>query len=149
MAQGEYCIFMNSGDHFFSSQSLENAAKMLNGSDYYVGETIIIDCKLASLCLPPQNMSFRFIRDKVLQHQSTFTRTQLLKEHPYNENLKSYQIGHTFWKTGIQKCSYQAINSIVAVYYTDGISFTNGDLLKRKEKRCSPSYLEAPASCLT
>ncbi len=88
MAQGEYCIFMNSGDHFFSSQSLENAAKMLNGSDYYVGETIIIDCKLASLCLPPQNMSFRFIRDKVLQHQSTFTRTQLLKEHPYNENLK-------------------------------------------------------------
>ena len=31
MAQGEYCIFMNSVDHFFSSQSLENAAKMLNG----------------------------------------------------------------------------------------------------------------------
>ena len=103
MAQGEYCIFMNSGDHFFSSQSLENAAKMLNGSDYYVGETIIIDCKLASLCLPPQNMSFRFIRDKVLQHQSTFTRTQLLKEHPYNENLKIVSERAHSRKTGISK----------------------------------------------
>lgn len=125
MAQGEYCIFMNSGDHFFSSQSLENAAKMLNGSDYYVGETIIIDSKLASLCLPPQNMSFRFIRDKVLQHQSTFTRTQLLKEHPYNENLKIVSDwAHFLENWYFKKCSYQAINTIVAVYYTDGISFT-------------------------
>ena len=135
MAQGEYCIFMNSGDHFFSSQSLENAAKMLNGSDYYVGETIIIDCKLASLCLPPQNMSFRFIRDKVLQHQSTFTRTQLLKEHPYNENLKIVSDwAHFLENWYFKKCSYQAINTIVAVYYTDGISFTNGDLLKKERK---------------
>ena len=33
MAQGEYCIFMNSGDHFFSSQSLE--LRLLRGRNHY------------------------------------------------------------------------------------------------------------------
>ena len=31
MAQGEYCIFMNSGDHFFSSQSLESWRRLQHG----------------------------------------------------------------------------------------------------------------------
>ena len=82
MAQGKYCIFMNSGNNFFSSQSLENAAKMLDGSDYYSGRNHYHRLNWLRSPLPPQNMSFQFIRDKVLQHQSTFTRTQLLKEHP-------------------------------------------------------------------
>ena len=38
MAHGEYCIFMNSGDHFFSTYSLENAYKELDGTGYCVGQ---------------------------------------------------------------------------------------------------------------
>lgn len=87
-AHGEYCIFMNSGDHFFSSVALEQAALELDGTDFCVGKTIVIDERLAYLCTPPQKLSFNFIKDKALIHQSIFIKTQLLQEHPYNEKLK-------------------------------------------------------------
>lgn len=41
MATGKYCIFMNSGDHFFSATTLEDAAPQLDGTDYCVGRTIV------------------------------------------------------------------------------------------------------------
>ena len=59
----------------------------------------------------------------------------MLKEYPYNENLKIVSDwAHFLENWYFKKCSYQAINTIVAVYYTDGISFTNGDLLKKERK---------------
>lgn len=64
-AHGEYCIFMNSGDHFFSSVALEQAALELDGTDFCVGKTIVIDERLAYLCTPPQKLSFNFIKPQI------------------------------------------------------------------------------------
>ena len=133
MATGEYCLFMNSGDHFFSSLALEDAVTEMKNEDYFVGRTIVVESDFASLVIPPQTMSFRFIRDKVLQHQSTFIKTQLLKEHPYDENLKiAADWAHFLENWYFNKCSYRAGSTIISVYYADGISFQNSKLLKEE-----------------
>ena len=71
MATGEYCIFMNSGDHFLSAMVLEKAAPELDGTDYCVGRTIVMDEQYASLRMPPKSPTLRFLSDNALQHQST------------------------------------------------------------------------------
>lgn len=129
MASGEYCIFMNSGDHFFSPRSLEDAAAELGGTDYCTGQTVIVDDYYVYLCQPPQQMSSYFIKGTSLQHQSTFIRTSLLREHPYDESLKIVSDwAHFFelWTKG--ECSYKAITPIVATFYLDGISSARLDL---------------------
>ena len=134
-AHGEYCIFMNSGDHFFATQSLEKAAAELDGTDYCTGKTIIMEEENLFLCTPPQTMTFRFAKDRVLQHQSTFIKTQLLKDQPYDENLRIVSDwAHFFESWCLKKCSYKALNTIVSVYYTDGLSSVNKQLLKEERK---------------
>lgn len=133
MASGEYCIFMNSGDHFFSSRSLEDAAAELDGTDYCTGQTVVVDDDYVSLCLPPQQMSSYFIKGTSLQHQSSFIKTSLLREHPYDETLKIVADWAHFlewWTKG--ECSYKALTTIVATYYLDGYSAQNVDLLNKE-----------------
>lgn len=134
-AHGEYCIFMNSGDHFFNSQSLEFAATELDGTDYCTGKTIIMEKTNLFLCTPPQTMTFRFAKNRVLQHQSTFIKTQLLKDRPYDENLRIVSDwAHFFESWCFKNCSYKAISPIISVYYTDGISSINTKLLKKERQ---------------
>ena len=51
MATGEYCLFMNSGDHFFSSLALEDAVTEMKNEDYFVGRTIVVESDFASLVI--------------------------------------------------------------------------------------------------
>ena len=124
MATGEYCIFMNSGDHFFSATTLEDAAPQLDGTDYCVGRTIVLDEKYASLRMPPKSPTLRYLSDNALQHQSTFIKTKLLKEHPYDESLKiAADWAHFIESWYVRHHSYKPIDTLVAVFYLDGISF--------------------------
>ena len=135
LAHGEYCIFMNSGDHFFSSCALENAIKELNGSDYCVGRTVVVEDDFVSLSTPPQNLTFDFIKENSLQHQSTFIKTSLLKQYPYDENLKIIADWEQFFENWyFRKCSYKAINTIISAYYMDGVSSINVELTKQERE---------------
>lgn len=135
MAHGEYCIFMNSGDHFLSTYSLENACKELDGTDYCVGRTAVVNNNSIEFCVPPKRMSLLFIKDTSLQHQSTFIKTSLLKEYPYNEELKIISDwAHFFELWYNQKCTYKGIESIISAYYMDGISSIETKLLNEERK---------------
>lgn len=124
MATGEYCIFMNSGDHFLSAMVLEKAAPELDGTDYCVGRTIVMDEQYASLRMPPKSPTLRFLSDNALQHQSTFIKTKLLKEHPYDESLKIVaDWAHFVENRYVRHHSYKSMDIVVAVFYLDGISF--------------------------
>lgn len=132
-AHGEYCIFMNSGDHFFSSVALEQASLELDGTDFCVGKTIVIDERLAYLCTPPQKLSFNFIKDKALIHQSIFIKTQLLQEHPYNEKLKIVSDWANILESWcFYNSTYKPLSPIISAYYRDGLSSLNEELLSKE-----------------
>lgn len=136
MAHGEYCIFMNSGDHFFSPYSLENAYKELDGTDYCVGRTAVVENNNSMLFMvPPTKMSLLFIKNNFLMHQSTFIKTSLLKEHPYDEELKIISDwSHFFELWHNKKCTYKAMEYIISVFYFDGISFAQRDTINEEKK---------------
>lgn len=129
MAHGEYCIFMNSGDTFFSALSLEEAIPLLNGSDFYTGNTVCIDGEKAYPWLSPETITMELMLNGALSHQATFSRTEILRKHPFNEKYKIVSDWELFFEEWYKNgCKYEAIHPIIAIYYMDGISSINKEL---------------------
>lgn len=135
-AHGEYCIFMNSGDHFFSAHSLAQVAPELDGTDYCIGKILVVDETNVNLVQTPQEMSLRFLVEDSLPHQSIFIKTQLLRDSPYDETYKIVADWNHFFESWYQKKkTYKAIDALVSVYYHDGFSAQNIELLLDERKR--------------
>ncbi len=129
IATGEYCIFMNSGDSFYDNTVLEKVYPHLNGGDFYVGNTIEILDGQERTVYSPLKMTLDAILTGFINHQSTFTKTSLLKERPYNEKYKIVSDWEKLLKEWfLHNKSYTHMDIIISRFPLDGISYTNQDL---------------------
>ena len=134
MAQGEYCIFMNSGDAFFAPDVLDQVIPRLNGGDFYVGQPMLMRDDQMERGHMPDTMTLEFLLEDSINHQCTFTRTAILKESPYNENRRIVADWERFFKEWLFRGrSYHPLDITVAYSFLDGISSTNLET-SRKEK---------------
>ncbi len=128
-ARGDYCLFMNSGDMFFSPVVLEACVPLLKGADFYAGGAIFVKGLKAEIWLPPEKMTASYIMTNSLCHQSLFCKTSVMRERPFNEGRRIVADWEQFiisWYT--HNCSYESIQAIVSTYFMDGISSTNQSL---------------------
>jgi glycosyltransferase involved in cell wall biosynthesis len=124
-AQGEFCLFLNSGDWLIGFDSLENAFDLIKKSDdadIYYGNCLDSEYAFEKM---PYKLS---IDDLYLQiapnHQNTFIKRDLFNKHEfYNENYPTVSDSIFFVKElwGFNtKFSY--INTIISIYSVGGIS---------------------------
>lgn len=142
-ATGEYCLFMNSGDWLYSNDILQTINNELCNIDIISGD---MQYTTGYTKLSPSTISFRFLYTNSLPHQSSFIRTELLKNNPYDEKYKVISDWIFFIKTLIiQEGSYKHVNVIISLFDTSGISETNLSLniKERKKYLCSkfPSWM--------
>lgn len=126
-ATGDYCLFMNSGDCFYSDDVVEAALPLLDGTDIVYGNTHYTDGKIRYSKDEPDLFSFFYV--SCWCHQSTFIKTDLLKKYMYDSTLKIV----ADWKFLLQVvlkdgCTYKAIDLNVSLYDSTGISSTNKEL---------------------
>lgn len=130
-AHGDYCIFMNSGDCFHSSDVLESVTGYQE--DIICGKVYKGNSENASGHDKPIITLIDLMRGS-LPHQGMFIKRELLVKHPYDENYKIM----SDWKFCVEtlifdNCSFRNIDIVVADYDTSGIS-TNSNGLLPKEK---------------
>ncbi len=119
IARGEYCIFMNSGDCFFSDTVLEEVFSKNPSSDYIAGNysdgTVIKKS--------PKELTLRYMYEDAICHQAVFIRTSLLKSSPYDE---SYRIAadwaQMFDALILHDASYSYQDIVIASLQPDGMS---------------------------
>lgn len=141
MAQGEYCIFMNSGDTFYDHEVLEKAAAGLNGNDFYVGNTVTISDVIKHKIYSPIVLTLESLFDGFIYHQSTFTKTTLLKKQPYNENIKISSDWEFFiTQVLLQNKTYGHLDFFVANFFLDGISFNMQELVMQEREEILKKY---------
>jgi len=97
-AHGEFCIFINAGDRFASSDVIShifnNPTDEIKNADIIAGATFFErktgKGAIRSFAYAPKNISFAFFfcLEKCLNHQSTFIRRKWLLKYPYDETLK-------------------------------------------------------------
>ena len=125
-ANGEYLIFMNSGDTFYDETVLDSSLQYLN-DDIVQGIAKNHDMSETPLCLvkiPGKTQLF----SPSLHHQSCFFRRKLFDHSFYDENYKIV----ADWKFYIEQlifsnCTFFRMPVKVAIYEGGGISETNKD----------------------
>lgn len=124
-AQGDYCIFMNSGDSFYDEHVLEKFVAEPRTKDIYTGVAAEHLEKGLYQWNPPYaiDISLKFFYRGALSHQSSFIKTSWLKQHPYDT---SYRIVSD-WKFFLESlivlhASYGPLPFFVSHYMDGGIS---------------------------
>lgn len=109
MAEGDYLIFMNSGDCFYDAHSLEQAARYLDGNVDIVSGIAVSD-KYVMNPVRPQDLSMSFFLKSSMNHQATFIKRELMQKYHYSEKYKIISDTEFFFKAMIlADCSYQDI----------------------------------------
>lgn len=144
MAEGDYCLFLNAGDTLYDETVLEQAAQVLQDDDFYVGKTMEIGEKSISRDVPvPMTIGY-LIRESIF-HQSTFTRRQLLLDHPYSERLSIVSDWALFFERWLYGSSFKILDFYVSNYYLGGFSSKHRDMLEQERyevvKRLIPSRI--------
>lgn len=131
VASGDYCIFMNSGDCFFTNDVVEKVLPLLDGADIVYGNTHYTDGKIRYSKNEPDLFSFFYV--SCWCHQSTFIKTELLKKYLYDDSLRIVADWKFLLQTVIKdNCSYKAINLNISLYDATGISSTNKELYDKE-----------------
>lgn len=136
MAHGQYCLFMNSGDTLYNNDVLQKVIPHLTDGDFYVGHSVLNDNGVTSLRKTPQKMTVKFLLETSIMHQSTFIRTALLKDRPYNERHKIVSDWEYFFYEWIfNNKQYLPLDIVVSVFYLGGISNNNKSLRQNEKER--------------
>lgn len=141
-ASGSYCIFMNSGDCFYSNDVLERVASLEVRDDIFVGDVISsIDGKVIPT-RPTRDISLYHLYSVSIPHQASFIRTSLLKKYPYDESLKITSDWKFFLQTIIiDNCSFRYVDVVVAEYDQSGISTQNPEIMRSEKDEILSSMI--------
>lgn len=124
MANGDYLLFMNSGDTMYCNETVDNIYKATFDEDFVEG--IIAFKNSSKLHYPAKEINlsyYLFVTNNY--HQASLIKRTLLLENPYDE---SYRIAADM-KFNIQNiicnnCSYKSIDVIISTYEGQGVSMT-------------------------
>jgi glycosyltransferase involved in cell wall biosynthesis len=123
-ATGEYLLFLNSGDHFYSNTVLEENHSNFNTFDLIYFNVQNVGYNFSKIVSYPDKLRFSDLFSGILSHQATlFKKTLFDTLGMYDENLKIV----SDWKFMIlaffkHNCSYLKVNEVMSTFYLDGIS---------------------------
>jgi glycosyltransferase involved in cell wall biosynthesis len=138
-ATGEYLLFLNSGDHLFSSTVLLENHEFLKEKDLLYFNIEVVECAQISIKSYPDTLTFHYFTTHSLPHPATFTRATVFNQVGlYDEELKIA----SDWKFSILSickfgCTYAKIDKTMSVFYLDGQSSIpeNVDLIYKERKK--------------
>ncbi|MBR5276657.1 MAG: glycosyltransferase [Bacteroidaceae bacterium] len=128
VATGDYVIFMNSGDYFYSND-IVNCFLFSNPTEDVICGNVYRST--GQIDIPPikENLTFLYFYKYSLPHQACFIKTSVQKQFPYNENLKIVSDWEFFLKILIiNNGTYRKIDKIISYYDCCGISSINHKL---------------------
>ncbi|EGN57688.1 hypothetical protein PRBRB14_19290 [Hallella multisaccharivorax DSM 17128] len=129
VAKGEYCLFLNSADTLFRANVLAEVFSTNPSADIVCG-TI---CRDGIPDEYVENVSFSNFLTHTIAHQAAFIRTSLLRNNPYDENLKLVSDWKFFFQELILNgVSFQRIHLIISNFDNSGASMSNLSLVKQE-----------------
>jgi glycosyltransferase involved in cell wall biosynthesis len=139
-ANGEYLLFLNSGDCFNDGSIIEKFVGSNPVEDIVAGDLIIKhieDSDRLEIKKSPETITLKYLISDYLPHSGTFIKRSLFnKVGLYNENNKIVSDWEFFLKAFlIHNASYRHLPFPVSIFKTDGISCKpeNADLIKNEK----------------
>jgi glycosyltransferase involved in cell wall biosynthesis len=121
-AQGDYCLFLNSGDSLIENDTLRNAFNEIDGkADIYYSNCI---CSDNTITVFPEKLDINYLIKGTINHQNVIIRRKLFIEHGfYNESYIIKSDWEFFLRESwLYKIQYVHINTNIAIYDVNGMS---------------------------
>lgn len=124
IAQGAYLLFLNSGDYFYSDNSLLLLFNSCREEEIVYGNIMVHAESEKYLKTYPAVLSFQYFLQDTLPHPATLIKRALLIESGlYSEDLKIVSDWKFFMNAiCLKSVKYKACDEIITVFCTDGIS---------------------------
>ena len=133
-ANGEYLLFLNSGDCFHNKFVLEHIDSEGLDKDIVAGVSVSEDTGMPMKKMDPDILRQLFFDS--LNHQATFINKTLFKDYQYNENNKIASDWEFFIRAILlDGCTFRYSNIIVSDFDTNGISNQSEFDVVQKEER--------------
>ncbi len=124
-ASGDYCLFLNSGDHLCDIRVMERLMKTTFSADIVACDIYIDGKSPLRITRAIDSVNAFWIYENTFYHQATWIRREVLIKCPYRENFERISDWTFFFEAiVILNCSYQHVPMVISVFYTDGISST-------------------------
>ena len=137
VANGEYLLFLNAGDHYVDNNSLKNAYPFLQGEDIVYFNINVVGENNTYVKKCPKVLTFKYLHENLPAHQATFFKKELFtKMGNYDEHLKIV----ADWKFLIlaickHNATYKYIDDTFSIFYYDGLSSLKENQTKVKAER--------------
>lgn len=141
-ATGDFCLFMNSGDYFFTDESLKSAQKHLSESKIYYFNYHNTLHSHPTILPHEKDLSFAFFLHSNLCHQAIFyPRKTLIEQNLFREHFQII----SDWALNIDlimnnKIAFKHINETLTHY--DGYGLSNQPDCKRKMTEERTAFLQ-------
>ena len=140
-AQGDYLLFLNSGDWLVDKTSLERSFSHQFNADVLYGDCVFHYANHEARCRYPSSLTFEFLYRSSLAHCSSFIKRETLAKEHYNEDYKIVSDLEFWVKVAFAGGSFCHLNEFVSVFDTTGVSSTNHDLDKAERKQMLSQYV--------
>ena len=136
-AHGEFVIFMNSGDSFYSPNVIEEIDRQISDTDILLGNVCdYVSGRIYGGIPAGSEVTFLTLKKEILCHQGTFYRRSIFDSHPYDESLKLI----ADWKVNVQaivfdNCKVKVVDTIIANYDLTGMSSPQSTLHAEERRK--------------
>jgi glycosyltransferase involved in cell wall biosynthesis len=122
-ASGDYINFMNSGDTFAKRTTLTEVTPLLASREYdIIYGNVIVKKVDGNLWVKPAPDHLKVMHHIPFCHQSTFSRTSLLKDMKFDEKYKMSADFKFFKQCFLNKAKFVKIDIPVCIFNSNGIS---------------------------
>lgn len=139
-AKGEWVVFMNAGDRFFSDATLASLVGQIAGCpDVVYGDVQILKNGRPAQVIPSRKVAVP-LRAMPACHQSMMIRTELLRRYPYDPKISIAADFDNLCRIVAGGGIIQRIPHVVSLVSAGGISDTNRDKVYRQYQSISSHY---------
>ncbi len=141
-ATGDYCLFLNSGDYLYNKDVVKEVLPELDGRYDIVYGRINLEDSNGHIISPKERFnhvvnSIKMISEnESVPHQSSFIKTCLLSNNPYDESYRIMAdkkfLVECYFK---QNCMFHYIPKVISVFKLGGISYTETSIVKTEFNR--------------
>lgn len=143
-AKGTYINFMNSGDTFYTNNTLEEVSTHMDESDFIVGKDYNQDPDTGEVftTILPTRISMAAFYMWTLPHQSAFIRRALFNDSPYDETLRIV----ADWKFYLEKIVYEGktvklLDMVICNREQEGISISQASKTVEERRKVLSTLL--------
>lgn len=137
MATGEYCLFLNSGDHLFNNTVLQKIFTNNLTADIIACDMVFDYGNKKTEKQQPDSISFFYMMETSIWHPATFIKRSLFQK--FGKYKLNYPIAadYDFFLKAliVNNATYTHKNIVLSVFDTSGVSSDTENLNKRKAER--------------